>query len=160
MLQAFAGLLVVGGAATWRQVRVNRDGQFADRFTRGVEQLGSENVDVRVGGIYALERIAHNSPEDRRTIQVVISSYVRNRAPWQAGAPDGPEYPTPVVDENRPWLRIHSPDIQAAMIILARRPHSRDAPRLYLSRVDLRRTIWPEDFGPDVRREHGISLAE
>ncbi len=132
---------------------------------------------------------------------MVISSYVRNRAPWQAGAPDGPEHPTPVIDENRPWLRIHSPDIQAAMIILARRPHSRDALRLYLSRVALRglqlernqlndmhmryanlrgadlrarhlteailigaradgTTIWPEDFGPDVRREHGISLAE
>ncbi|AUI59042.1 hypothetical protein [Amycolatopsis sp. BJA-103] len=121
--------LLFGGAATWRQVGVNRDGQ----------------------------------------------------APWQAGTPDGPQHPTPVVDENRPWLRIHSPDIPAAMIILARRPHSCDAPRLYLSRVDLRgadmrarhlteailvgaradgTTVWPEDFGPDVRREHGISLAE
>jgi len=48
LLQALAGLLVVvGGSATWYQVRVNRDGQITDRYSRAVEHLGSDNVDVR-----------------------------------------------------------------------------------------------------------------
>jgi hypothetical protein len=58
ILQMAAGLLVVvGAAATWRQVQVNREGQITERFTRAVEQIGSDNVDVRIGGIYALERM-------------------------------------------------------------------------------------------------------
>ncbi len=47
LLQALAGLLVVAGAvATWRQVQVNREGQITERFTRAIDQLGSENIDV------------------------------------------------------------------------------------------------------------------
>lgn len=155
LLQAVAGLLVViGAAATWCQVRINRDGQFTDRFTRGVEQLGSDNIDIRVGGIYALERIAHNSPEDRRTIQVVLGNYVRNRSPWFVGSQDGPEHPTPTVDEHWPWLRLKAPDIQAAMIVLARRPNSRNAPRLYLSRVDLRSLQLENNRLPHIHMRH------
>lgn len=139
MLQALAGLLVVlGAAATWRQVQVNRDGQITERFSRAIEHLGNDNVDIRIGGLYALERIAKNSPEDRRMIQVVIGSYLRNRSPWSVGSPNGPRHPTPVVDEELPWLRMRAPDIQTALVILARRPMAPDAPRLYLSRVDLR----------------------
>src|SRR5258707_774085 len=51
VLQVLAGLAVVGGAiATWRQVRVSREGQITERFTRAVDQIGNQNVDVRVGG--------------------------------------------------------------------------------------------------------------
>jgi uncharacterized protein YjbI with pentapeptide repeats len=103
-----------------------------------VEHLGDDNVDIRIGGLYALERIAKNSPADRRMIQVVIGSYLRNRSPWPVGSPDGPEHPTPTVDKSLPWLRMRAPDIQTALVILARRPIAHDAPRLYLSRVDLR----------------------
>jgi hypothetical protein len=39
VLQGIAGLLVVvGGAATWRQVRVSREGQITDRFTHAIDQ--------------------------------------------------------------------------------------------------------------------------
>lgn len=139
LLQAIAGLLVVvGAAATWHQVQVNKDGQITDRFSRAVEHIGNDNVDIRIGGLYELERIANNSPSDRRIIQVTIGSYLRNRSPWPVGSPDGPQHPTPTVDENLPWLRMRAPDIQTALAILARRPKAPDAPRLYLSRVDLR----------------------
>ena len=41
-------------------------GQVTDRFTKAIEQLGSDKLDVRIGGIYALERIARDSAETTR----------------------------------------------------------------------------------------------
>jgi hypothetical protein len=88
ILQAFGGLLVVAGAvATWRQVHINREGQITDRFTRAIDQLGSENRDVRIGGIYALGRIAANSPDDRSTIQYVLGAFVRDEFSPDGGDP-------------------------------------------------------------------------
>lgn len=138
-LQGLAGLLVIiGAAATWQQVQIARDGQNTDRFNRAIEQLGNKSVDVRIGGIYALERLARNSEEDRRMVQMVLGGYIRRRAPWLVGSPGGPDHPTPTVEERRIWLRMNAGDVQAALGALGRRPASRDAPRLFLSRVDLR----------------------
>src|SRR5690348_4505426 len=66
LLQALGGLvLALGAYATWRRLRINeeelratRDGQVTERFTRAVEQLGSDKIDVRIGAVYALARIA------------------------------------------------------------------------------------------------------
>lgn len=139
VLQSLAGLLVVVGAmATWRQVHISREGQITERFTRAVDQLGSDNVDVRIGGIYALERIATNSPVDRTAIQYLLGAFVRNHATWPVGAPDGPQHPTAAVDEQLPYLGVRAPDIQAAVGVLGRRPPSPGAGMLYLSRTDLR----------------------
>jgi ABC-type Fe3+ transport system permease subunit len=63
LLQALAGgVLLLGAYFTWRQLGVTREGQITDRYTKAVDQLGSDHLDVRVGGIYALERIARDSP--------------------------------------------------------------------------------------------------
>ena len=60
----FAGVLV-GALATILVGIVNyreaRSGQVTDRLTRAVEQLESSNPLVRMGAIYALEQIAHDS---------------------------------------------------------------------------------------------------
>jgi Pentapeptide repeats (8 copies) len=139
LLQGSAGLVVVvGAAATWRQVHVNRESQITERFTRAVEQLGSENVDVRIGGLYALERIAKNSPADRNSIQFLLGAFVRNHAPWAVGGLDAPEHPTAAVDEQLPWMRVRAPDVQVAAGVLGRRPPAREDQVIYLSRVDLR----------------------
>jgi hypothetical protein len=139
VLQGLAGLLVVVGAvATWRQVYISREGQITERFTRAVDQLGSGNVDVRIGGIYALERIAKNSRADRNAIQYLLGAFVRNHARWPVGAPDGPQHPTATVDRHLTWLSIRAPDIAAAVGALGRRTPSPDARVLYLSRTDLR----------------------
>lgn len=145
LLQSAGGLVVVvGGLATWRQVHTNREGQITERFTRAVDQLGSENVDVRIGGIYALERIGRNSASDRYTVQFMLGAFVRNHAPWHVGAADGPEHPTTAIQQP-PSLRMVAPDIQTAVSVLARRQPVVDVPpvnpfggRLFLSRVDLR----------------------
>ena len=155
ILQAFGGLLVVAGAvATWRQVHVSREGQITDRFTRAIDQLGSENRDVRIGGIYALGRIAANSPDDRSTVQYVLGAFIRDHASWPAGRPDGPEHPTATVDEHFPPLGTRAPDIHAAVSLLARRPPSRDAGTLYLARTDLRGFQYDDARLEETRARH------
>ncbi len=69
LLQTTAQL--VGGSAllaglylTWRTLQVNQEGQITERFSRAIEHLGDDRLAVRLGGIYALERIARDSPRD------------------------------------------------------------------------------------------------
>jgi uncharacterized protein YjbI with pentapeptide repeats len=139
VLQGLAGLVVVAGAlATWRQVHISREGQITDRFSKSVDQIGSPVLDVRIGGLYALERIAKNSAADRTAILFLLGAFIRTRTSWPVGASSGPQHPTPTVDEEIPWMRVRAPDIQAAMGVLGRLPPARDEPAISLSRVDLR----------------------
>jgi hypothetical protein len=46
-----------------RSLELSRRGQVNERFSKAIEQLGSDKLDVRIGGIYALEQIAHDSRE-------------------------------------------------------------------------------------------------
>jgi hypothetical protein len=145
LLQGIAGLLLVAGAvATWRQVQVNREGQITERFARAVDQLGSAAPDVRLGGIYTLERIAKDSPADRPTVAAVLAALVRAHAPWPGGV-----HPTPTIDWQLPWLQHRAADVQAAIAALGRHPPSREEVPLYLSRVDLRGA-----YLPDARLAH------
>ncbi|MGC5010331.1 pentapeptide repeat-containing protein [Streptosporangium sp. DT93] len=91
LLQAATGLVVVGGLiftgaglvytartldVSARTLDATRDGQIADRYTRAVEQLGSPKIDVRLGGIYALQRLGVDSARDRPTVLEVLTAYV------------------------------------------------------------------------------------
>ena len=52
LLQALAGAtLLVGLYFTGRTFQLNREGQVTERFTRAIDQLGSDKLDVRLGGI-------------------------------------------------------------------------------------------------------------
>jgi uncharacterized protein YjbI with pentapeptide repeats len=127
LLQGFAGiLLVVGAMSTWRQVRVARDGNITDRFTKAIEQLGSTKVELRLGGIYALERIAKTSSMDRLAIVEVLTTFIRTNS--SAKSSPAPE-----------WMQIRAPDIQAAMNTLGHIPEADEGISLHLPQVDLRR---------------------
>ncbi len=43
------------------QARIAEQGQFTERFSRAAEQLGNPALPVRLGGIYALWRLAEDS---------------------------------------------------------------------------------------------------
>jgi hypothetical protein len=49
-----------------RTFELTEQGQVTDRYTKAVEQLGSDKLDVRIGGIYALERVGATQPETTR----------------------------------------------------------------------------------------------
>jgi uncharacterized protein YjbI with pentapeptide repeats len=86
LVQAVTGLVVIGGVAftalglwyTAQTLNTTQEGQLTDRYTKAVEQLGSTKSDVRLGGIYALQRLASDSTRDRDSIRNVLSAFVRN----------------------------------------------------------------------------------
>src|SRR5215470_12536472 len=109
LLQGVAGLLLLAGAfGTWRQYKLSQQGQITERFTRAIDQIDyTKAVEVRLGGIYALERIARDSPEpDHWPIMEVLTAYVREHARWSESSEEQVE---PAVD------------IQAVLTVLGRR---------------------------------------
>jgi uncharacterized protein YjbI with pentapeptide repeats len=121
-------------SATERNVQVLQEGQITERFTRAIEQLGSNKVAVRLGGIYALELIAKDSPEnDHRQVMEVLTAYVRDNAKW--------------IEPEKGWERDWdltnplSTAIQAILTVLARRNSKGEESNngLDLSHTDLRR---------------------
>jgi hypothetical protein len=75
---------------TQRTLELTERGQITERFTRAIEQLGETDdktgkpkIELRLGGIYALERIAKDSPaSDYSTVMEVLTAYVRENAPY------------------------------------------------------------------------------
>ncbi len=68
--------------AALKQTETAFQSLVTERFTRAVEQLGKEQRAVRLGAIYALERIAKDSARDRDTIVETLAAYIREMAPW------------------------------------------------------------------------------
>jgi hypothetical protein len=73
---------------TQRALEFTAQGQITERFTRAIDQLGASDdkqtprLEIRLGGIYALERIAWDSPErDYSTVMEVLTAYVRENTP-------------------------------------------------------------------------------
>jgi hypothetical protein len=138
MLQALGGLLALCGVAlgalmTLRQVRANREGQTIGLFTKAIEQLASDDVSVRHGGVYALELLAKLDPAYRGHAHALLTAFVRRQAPWP------PVRPEPELAADR--ARYHggaSDDIGAAIGVLNRGWVISPGAGSELERVDLR----------------------
>lgn len=103
-----APLALIRVATTERQTRTAEQGHMTDRISKAVEQLGAEktvkkivtgedgkpttqetsepNLEVRIGGLLSLERIAQDSTaydngRDHVRVMEIICAYVRNNAP-------------------------------------------------------------------------------
>jgi hypothetical protein len=57
-----------------RTVEVTQEQQITERFTRAIDQLGNDKLSVKLGGIYALERIAKDSPKDHWQVMEVLTA--------------------------------------------------------------------------------------
>jgi uncharacterized protein YjbI with pentapeptide repeats len=118
-----------------KRIEVDREGQITDRFSNAVEQLGHKSVDVRLGGIYALERIARDSPErDHRTTMEVLVAFVQVHAPK-----DSPKQKSDTEDPRDRDRARPDADVMGALTVLGRRKCEYDQGlRLNLPRTDLR----------------------
>jgi hypothetical protein len=102
-----------------------RERQVTDEYAKAVEQLGTidtqvgtnDKLAVRLGGIYALERIANGSAKDHATIIEVLTAYVRHVAPWNPNRAAGAEQ----VEERPAKSQSPRPDVQAILTVLGRR---------------------------------------
>jgi hypothetical protein len=138
VIAGLAGLAALGSLImAARTYRLTQESQITDRYTKAIEQLGSEKREVRLGGIYALERIAKDSAQDGATIAEVLTAFIRGRAPWPLSRPDQPSEDTPT--KEIPFLRYRAPDVQAALTALGRQPSMTASQPLNLSDTDLRR---------------------
>jgi hypothetical protein len=118
LLTLGAGLFAVGALLfTARNFILSREGQVTDRYTKAIEQLGSDKRDVRIGGIFALERVARDSARDHPTVMEVLTAFIREHSHEQ-GSPSGPG--------GQEQARSTRPDIQAAVTVVGRRDQKRD----------------------------------
>ncbi|HET6190931.1 MAG TPA: pentapeptide repeat-containing protein [Trebonia sp.] len=129
--------------ANRQQLRVTQEGQITERFTRAVDQLGNNSEDVQLGGIYALQQITRNSPDEQSAIYEILAAYVRLHSPWTEHHDLGPVN----VDEI-PRLREQRPGVQAAMLVLGRRIAEPSAMPLALMGTDLRRLRLSDSYIP------------
>ncbi|MFF5115019.1 pentapeptide repeat-containing protein [Streptosporangium sp. NPDC000509] len=60
--------------------RLSEQGHVTERYTKAIEQLGSDKLDIRLGGIYALERVARDSARDHPTVMEVLAAYIREHS--------------------------------------------------------------------------------
>jgi hypothetical protein len=93
-----------------------------DRYTKAVGQLGDDSSPVRVGGVYALERIGNDSAKDRTTILYVLGAFIRERSKVMRERQDDPPE-----------------DVMASLRVAGRLLPMSDA-RLNLRGADLRNT--------------------
>ncbi len=136
LLQGLGGaVLLLGLYFTWRQLKIGREAQITERFTRAIDQIGNDKLDVRLGGIYALERIALDSSADRPTIGEVLTAYVRGHAPWPPSREGQPAEDVPLADI--PLFTEWAPDVQAVLRVLDRGEFA-DYDSLEFSGADLR----------------------
>lgn len=82
LVKAIGGLLVfVTAFVSVQNLRVSEEKQITERFSKAVEMLGHEgSIHIRLGGIYALERIARDSEKDRYPVMQVLAAFVRVKA--------------------------------------------------------------------------------
>lgn len=116
--------------ATRDQITVSEQGQITERYSRAIDQLGQQGPDklqIRLGGIYALERIARDSPRDQPTIIDVLTAFVRTSTHPKTLEPSGLSCPdTPL-----------APDTQAALTVLGRREVVDDGDAIKLNNLCL-----------------------
>ena len=76
------GGLAIAGVTLMRhfaQTEADRQRRITESFSKAIEQLGSDKLEVRLGGIYALERISKESPHDYWTVMENLTAFVRER---------------------------------------------------------------------------------
>lgn len=142
-LLTFGAGLFAAGASTARNfapspriLQVGQQEKSADLYARAVEQLGSVKPDIRIDGIYTLERLAHDSPTDHPAVMEALAAFVRQHPCAQSPTAEGKRPARPA--------RMTPPDVQAAITVIGRRRarHDRqlvDLDHAHLVRADLTR---------------------
>jgi hypothetical protein len=140
LIAAVATLVGVGGTAAVAIVSVRssrstnqrtleavREGQLADRYSKAIDQLGSDQVGVRRGGIYALEGIALDSPRDHPMVMEVLTAFIREHS--------GPVLLSDSAEQRQG--QVIRPDVQTAITVVGRRDAKRDVRPMDVARANL-----------------------
>ncbi len=115
--QALGGIAVLLGAGFAylqfsQQQRASHDLLISNQVSKGFEQLGSNVIVVRLGGIYALEGVMNSSDQYHQAVLEALCAFVREGAKMPA---------TPPTPELLPTAPKPPTDIQAALTVIGRR---------------------------------------
>ncbi|WP_167350628.1 pentapeptide repeat-containing protein [Streptomyces yangpuensis] len=135
LIHAAGGIFLAGTLAasaiaakqSFETLEAQRDAQVTDRYTKAVDQLGNKKKSVRAAAIFALGRITEDSPRDRETIMMALSSFIR----------DGAKRPDAKTEAELQESDEPEADINAAIAVLGRRDDEGYAQRLKLEEVYL-----------------------
>ena len=107
-------LVSIGGVVSlwYTRQRLKDSANRAERFGKAVERLGNESLDVRLAGVFALERLSNDSAAEYRSVVETLCRFARDRSVPST-------VPAPL-------------DVRTAGAILARRRELRDTYRLDL----------------------------
>ena len=132
---------------TEKQVQIAEARHITEAFTKAVDQLGHDSIEVRLGAIYSLERVAADSRRDFWPIIETLTAYIRNNA--------GIEYFSDSSESKKAEKRI---DIQAILTVLGRRDVANDfeGQSLDLSAANLEGYSFQGNF--DAANFHGSNL--
>ena len=120
--------------AAQRQSETAQRGLLNERYQKGAEMLGSDVLAVRLGGIYALARLASEHPEDYHLqILSLLCAFVRHPVAGEAAEPTngGSLTMVPTYKTGGNKIRFERPlrareDIQAVMTAV----HERSEPQI------------------------------
>lgn len=119
-----------------RSANTDEQGLITDRIAKAVEQLGASkvvwtegqqssepNFEVRLGGIYSLERIALDSLRDHIPIMEILCAYVRENSPVSNAKifPDGGMLRLDAISDWAASIPAPRNDIQAIIDVISRR---------------------------------------
>jgi len=79
--------------ATRDQSALSEQGLVTERLAKAIELIASDNIEVRTGGLYLLQRLANDSPTDRSTVLQVLAAYLHNHSPATSCPPEAPDVP-------------------------------------------------------------------
>jgi Pentapeptide repeats (8 copies) len=120
--------------AVYKNAQAAEDKQITERFSKAIELLGNKEIEIKLGGIYALEQIAKDSPEKYHwTVMEVLTAFVRENAPLNEEKDEEEE-----VTGIMPKVRT---DIQAALTVIGRIncENEKENKSLDLSCINIRR---------------------
>lgn len=129
VLAAAGGLLAaVGVVVGARTYAANSRSQVTDRFVKAIGLLSSSSKgsDEKLGGIYSLQHIMTESPQEHEVVVEILSAYIREHSAENLVIPyvDARVHPddwTP--DDHEEQERASASDIKAAAAVIARRPN-------------------------------------
>ena len=65
------------------QTEADRQRRITESFSKATEQMGNDKLPVRVGGVYTMERISRESPEDYWPAMETLTAFARENARWK-----------------------------------------------------------------------------
>lgn len=104
--------------------KIAEDRQATDLFVKAAEMLANKNLEVRLAGIYSLERIARDFPKDHWTVMEVLAAFIQKTS-------DGGAITKAIQASKERRLKKTDPplisaDLQVALGVIGRRDVTKD----------------------------------